>query len=123
MLEKVTFEYCFAFFPKCTKTEQGFRTCDILQTAPHRLTAGKYQMSHPQQGSMRFNLFPFPISCCCRSVARSHTQSATVFLLRLTFKNACLLSDTISQTCIMQFLTNSPSVKGRDALAISTTTI
>ena len=43
--------------------------------------------------------FPFPISCCCRSVARSHTQSATVFLLRLTFKNACLLSGhKMSQT-------------------------
>src|SRR4029434_1850221 len=55
--------------------------------------------------------FPFPISCCCRSIARSHTQSATVFLLRLTFKNACLLSGhTMSQTCIIQFLTNSPSL-------------
>ena len=39
MFEKVTFEYGRAFFPydnaKCTKTEQDFRTCDILQTAPH----------------------------------------------------------------------------------------
>src|SRR4029434_5038080 len=39
MLEKVTFEYCHAFFPyenaKCSKTEQDFRTCNILQTAPH----------------------------------------------------------------------------------------
>ena len=24
---------------KCTKTEQDFRTCDILQTAPHRKEA------------------------------------------------------------------------------------
>src|SRR4029434_5112030 len=68
--------------------------------------------------------FPFPISCCCRLMARSHTQSATLFLLRLTFKNACLVSGhTMSQTFIMQFLLNSPSVKGRTALAISATTI
>lgn len=36
MFEK--FEYCRAFFQydyaKCTKTEQHFRKCDILQTAP-----------------------------------------------------------------------------------------
>src|SRR4029434_3559444 len=57
--------------------------------------------------------FPFPISCCCRSVARSHSQSAMVFLLRLTFKNACLSSGhTMSQTLVMQFLTNSHWVKG-----------
>src|SRR4029434_1978484 len=72
--------------------------------------------SHPQQGSMQLNLLPFPSAV----VARSHSQSATVFLLRLTFKNACVLSgQTMSQTFIMQFLTNSPSVKGRAALAIS----
>ena len=53
--------------------------------------------------------FPFPIRCCCRSVARSHTQSATVFLLRLTFKNL-LSGHTMSQTFITQFLTNSTSV-------------
>ena len=42
MSEKVTVEYYSAFFlfnnTKCTKTEQGYRTCNILQTAPDILS-------------------------------------------------------------------------------------
>src|SRR4029434_3343475 len=45
MLEKVTFENIVVLFvpyenAKCSKTEQDFRTCNILQTAPHSLGPG-----------------------------------------------------------------------------------
>src|SRR4029434_3299839 len=49
---------------KCTKTEQGFRTCNILQTAPHRLV-----LLSPHSG------LTFPPRC-------SH-GSAVVFLFSL----------------------------------------
>src|SRR4029434_9999035 len=74
--------------------------------------------SHPQQGSMRLNIFPFPSAVVVdRWQGHIHNQQRC-------FKDSCLLSGhTMSQTFIMQFLTNSPSVKGWAALAISATTI
>lgn len=49
-----------------------------------RLRAGQYQLCH-RKGICS----PFSISCFCRLVATSHTQSVTVFLV---FKNARFLS-------------------------------
>ena len=68
--------------------------------------------------------FPFPTSCCWRLAARWRTWSATVFRLRLTFKNACLFFwahgvANFNHAVFDKF----PSVKGRDDFAISAATI
>ena len=62
---------------------------------------------------------------CARKLADIlQTRSAIVFPLRFTFTNIGLLSgDKTSQTLIMHFFRNSPSVKGRDDLATFPATI
>lgn len=68
--------------------------------------------------------FPFSVSCSCRSMASSSTRSATVFLLRLTFENACLLSGhSTSLTLSTRFFRKSPSVWGRPDSVISSASI
>src|SRR4029434_1164166 len=67
--------------------------------------------SHPQQGSMRFNLFPFPSGVVVdRWQGHIHNQQRC-FCEGSHLKQNCLLSGhTMSQTFITQFLTNSTSV-------------
>ena len=86
-----------------------------------------YQHSHPEQKGIcnvsSAKSFPFSINCSCKLVVSSHTGSATVFLLKLICENACFLSGHMTlHTLIMHCFTNSPSVKGRVDLTISSAT-
>uniref|UniRef100_A0A0L8GKY6 Uncharacterized protein n=1 Tax=Octopus bimaculoides TaxID=37653 RepID=A0A0L8GKY6_OCTBM len=68
--------------------------------------------------------FPFSINCVFKSIAISHTQSATIFLLILISANSYFLSGhKTSHIFIMQLFTNSPSLNGRADFAISSATI
>ena len=67
--------------------------------------------------------FPLSVDCVFKSVAISQTRSATIFLLRLTFANACFLSGHHHHLDIIHLFRNSPSVNGWTDLAISSTTI
>ena len=55
---KVTAEYCSAIFSfdnaECTKAEQNYRTCHILQTSPHTFATVCVMI----YGS-NFNIFPY----------------------------------------------------------------
>ena len=113
---------CIALNPKSSSVTHRFESTPRMKTASWAVSDVSLLSSTARENATKS--FPFSISCSYRLVARSHVRSATVFLLRLTFENACLFSGhTMSQTFIMHFFTNSPSLKGRPDFAISAATI
>ena len=94
---------CIDFSPKSSSVTRRLESTPRMKIDSWAVSDVSVLSSTVREYAM--NCFPFSVSCCFQLVESSHTRSATVFLLRLTFKKACLLSlHTTSQTFNKQFL-------------------